>query len=317
MLKITKDLSKSRAKVTVVGAGFVGAGVAQRIVEKELADVVLVDVVDGLPQGKALDMMESAPIEGFDTVIVGANDYELTTNSDIVVITAGLARKPGMSRDDLLAKNAEIVGGVVDQVAKRSPKAILIIVSNPLDIMTHLAWKRSGFDAKRVVGMAGVLDSARYAAFIAIELGVSVKDVRAMVLGGHGDSMVPVPDYSTVNGIPITQLLPADKIEAINQRTRDGGIEIVNYLKTGSAFYAPSSSAVAMVEAILQDSGRVLPCCAYVNGPYGIKDLYCGVPVRLNRSGVAEIIELKLGAKDLEALKKSAEHVKELAAKIS
>lgn len=317
MLKITKDLSKSRAKVTVVGAGFVGAGVAQRIVEKELADVVLVDVVEGLPQGKALDMMESAPIEGFDTCIIGANDYEQTANSDVIVITAGLARKPGMSRDDLMAKNAEIVGGVVDQVAKRSPKSIIIVVSNPLDIMTHLAWKRSGFDSKRVIGMAGVLDSARYAAFIAIELNVSMKDVRAMVLGGHGDSMVPVPDYSTVNGIPITQLLSAEKIAEINKRTQDGGIEIVNYLKTGSAFYAPSSSAVAMVEAILTDSGRVLPCCAYVNGPYGIKDLYCGVPVRLNRTGVAEIIELKLGPKDLEALKKSAEHVKELAAKVS
>jgi len=235
----------------------------------------------------------------------------------VIVITAGLARKPGMSRDDLLAKNAEIVGGVVDQVAKRSPKSIIIVVSNPLDIMTHLAWKRSGFDAKRVIGMAGVLDSARYAAFIAIELGVSMKDVRAMVLGGHGDSMVPVPDYSTVNGIPITQLLSAEKIAEINKRTQDGGIEIVNYLKTGSAFYAPSSSAVAMVEAILTDSGRVLPCCAYVNGAYGIKDLYCGVPVRLNRSGVAEIIELKLSPKDLEALKKSAEQVKELAAKVS
>ncbi len=317
MLKVTKDLSKHRPKVTVVGAGFVGATAAQRIVEKDLADVVLVDVVEGLPQGKALDMMESAPIEGFDARIIGSNDYARTEGSDIVVITAGLARKPGMSRDDLLAKNAEIVGGVVDQVAKKSPKAIIIVVSNPLDIMTHLAWKRSGFDAKRVVGMAGVLDSARYASFIAIELGVSVKDVRAMVLGGHGDSMVPVPDYSTVNGIPITQLLPAEKVEAINQRTRDGGIEIVNYLKSGSAFYAPSSSAVAMVEAILTDSGRILPCCAYVNGPYGIKDLFCGVPVRLNRSGVAEIIEIKLNQKDLAALRKSAEHVKELVAKVS
>ncbi len=317
MLKITKDLSKSRPKVTVVGAGFVGAGAAQRIVEKELADVVLVDVVEGLPQGKALDMMESAPIEGFDTCIIGANDYEQTANSDVIVITAGLARKPGMSRDDLLAKNAEIVGGVVDQVAKRSPKSIIIVVSNPLDIMTHLAWKRSGFDAKRVIGMAGVLDSARYATFIAIELGVSVKDVRAMVLGGHGDSMVPVPDYSTVNGIPITQLLPAEKIAEINKRTQDGGIEIVNYLKTGSAFYAPSSSAVAMVEAILTDSGRVLPCCAYVNNAYGIKNLFCGVPVRLNRQGVSEIVEIKLNAKDLSALQKSAEHVKELVAKVS
>ncbi|MBI4398119.1 MAG: malate dehydrogenase [Candidatus Omnitrophica bacterium] len=316
MLKLTKDISQHRPKVTVVGAGFVGAGVAQRIVEKDLADVVLVDVVEGLPQGKALDMMESAPIEGFDARIIGSNDYALTEHSDIVVITAGLARKPGMSRDDLIAKNAEIVGGVVREAAKRSPKAIVVVVSNPLDVMTHLAKKLSGFPPERVIGMAGVLDSARYAAFIATELGVSVKDVRAMVLGGHGDSMVPVADYSTVNGIPITQLLSGEKIQAINQRTRDGGIEIVNLLKTGSAFYAPSSSAAAMVEAILHDSGRVLPCCAYVNGPYGIKDLFCGVPVRLNRSGVAAIIELKLAPADLAALRKSAEHVKELAGKL-
>lgn len=317
MLRINRDLSKHRPKVTVVGAGFVGAGVAQRIVEKNLADVVLVDVIEGLPQGKALDMMESAPIEGFDTTIVGTNDYSLTQNSDLVVITAGLARKPGMSRDDLLVKNAEIVGGVVDQIAKTSPKSILIIVSNPLDIMTHLAWKRSGFETHRVIGMAGVLDSARYAAFIAMELGVSVKDVRATVLGGHGDSMVPVPGFSTVNGIPITQLLTPQKIDEINQRTRDGGIEIVNLLKSGSAFYAPSSSAVAMVEAILLDSGRVLPCCAYVNGLYGIRGLFCGVPARLDRSGVREVIELKLDPKDLAALQKSVAHVKELVEKVT
>ena len=305
-------MHKNRNKVTVVGAGFVGAGVAQRILEKELADVVLVDVVEGMPQGKALDMMESSPIDGFDTSIVGTNDYAATANSDIVVITAGLARKPGMSRDDLVSKNSEIVGGVVDKIAKTSPNSILIVVSNPLDVMTHLAWKRSGFDTRRVIGMAGVLDSARYAAFIAMELGVSVKDVRAMVLGGHGDSMVPVPRYSTVNGIPITQLMPKEKIDAINQRTRDGGIEIVNLLKSGSAFYAPSSSAVAMVEAILLDSGRVLPCCAYVNGPYGIRDLFCGVPAKLDSTGVREIIELKLDDQELAALRKSAEHVKEL-----
>ncbi len=314
MIKTFPEITGKRPKVTVVGAGFVGATAAQRIVEKDLADVVLVDIVDGVPQGKALDMMESAPIEGFDAKIVGSNDYALTKDSDIVVITAGLARKPGMSRDDLLKKNADIVGGVVSEVVKTSPKSILVVVSNPLDVMTYIAWQRSGFEASRVVGMAGVLDSSRYASFIAMELGVSPKDVCAMVLGGHGDSMVPVPEYSTVNGIPITQLLPAEKIEEINDRTRNGGIEIVNYLKTGSAYYAPSASAVAMVEAILNDSGRILPCCALVKDAYGIKDLYCGVPVRLDRSGVKEVIELKLEPNSLEALQTSASHVKELIA---
>lgn len=300
-----------RPKVTVVGAGFVGATCAQRIVEKELADVVLIDVVEGMPQGKALDIMESAAVEQFDTQIVGTNSYEQTKNSDVVVITAGLARKPGMTRDDLLNKNAEIVGGIVTEIIRYSPNAILVVVTNPLDVMSYLAWKKSGFDSNRVIGMAGVLDSARYAYFIAAELQVSPKDVRAMVLGGHGDSMVPVPDFSTVNGIPITQLIAKDRIEAINKRTREGGIEIVNLLKTGSAYYAPSSSAVAMVEAILLDSGRVLPCCVYLKGEYGISDNYVGVPVSLGRGGIKKVIELKLVQSDLDALKKSAADVKE------
>ncbi len=300
-----------QSKVTVVGAGFVGATCAQRILEKELADVVLVDVVEGMPQGKALDMMESAAVEQFDTTILGTNSYSETKNSDVVVITAGLARKPGMSRDDLLQKNAEIVGGIVTEIARYSPNAVLVIVTNPLDVMSYLAWKKSGFESKCVIGMAGVLDSARYAYFIALELGISPKDVRAMVLGGHGDSMVPVPEFSTVNGVPMTQLISKERIEAINQRTRDGGIEIVNLLKTGSAYYAPSSSAVAMVEAILMDSGRILPCCAYLNGEYGIQGTYCGVPVSLDRTGIRKVIELKLNSDAQAALQKSAADVKE------
>ena len=300
-----------RPKVTVVGAGFVGATCAQRILEKELADVVLIDVVEGMPQGKALDMMESAPVEQFDTAILGTNSYSDTKNSDVVVITAGLARKPGMSRDDLLAKNAEIVGGIVTEIVRYSPNTVLIIVTNPLDVMSYLAWKKSGFESKRVIGMAGVLDSSRYAYFIALELGVSSKDVRAMVLGGHGDSMVPLPEFSTVNGVPITQLISKEKIQAINQRTRDGGIEIVNLLKTGSAYYAPSSSAAAMVEAVLLDSGRILPCCVYLEGPYGISGTYCGVPASLGTGGVKKVIELKIEPSDLQALQKSATEVKE------
>ncbi len=300
-----------RSKVTVVGAGFVGATCAQRIVEKELADVVLIDVVEGMPQGKALDMMESSAVEEFDTKITGTNSYADTQNSDIVIVTAGLARKPGMSRDDLQAKNAEIVSGIISEIIRFSPGAILIIVTNPLDVMSYLAWKKSGFDPKRVIGMAGVLDSARYAHFIANELGTSPKDVRAMVLGGHGDSMVPVPDFSTVNGVPITQLISKDRIEAINKRTREGGIEIVNLLKTGSAYYAPSSSAVAMAEAILLDSGRILPCCVYLEGQYGVRDTYCGVPVSLGQGGVKKVIELKISSTDLAALQKSAADVKE------
>ncbi|MBI4395167.1 MAG: malate dehydrogenase [Candidatus Omnitrophica bacterium] len=306
-----------KPKVTVVGAGFVGAGVAQRLLEKVLANVVLVDVIDGLPQGKALDMMESAPIEGFATTIVGTNSYEETKNSDVVVITAGLARKPGMSRDDLQAKNAEIVGGIVKEVASRSPKAILITVTNPLDVMTYLAWKKSGFDHKRVIGMAGVLDSARYRYFLSLELKCNPSEVEAVVLGGHGDLMVPAPEFSTYQGKPVTQLLSKEKIDAINKRTQDGGIEIVNLLKTGSAYYAPSSSAVAMAEAILTDSGRVLPCCVYLKGEYGIQDTYCGVPVSLAREGVKKVVELKLSPESQAALKRSAEHVREQIAKLN
>ncbi|MBI59661.1 malate dehydrogenase [bacterium] len=305
-----------KAKVTVVGAGNVGATAAQRIVEKQLADVVLIDIVDGLPQGKALDMMQSAATEGFDTSIIGTNNYADTAGSDVVVITAGIARKPGMSRDDLLNTNAKIVGSVTEQIVSQSPDAIIIVVSNPLDVMTQLAWQKSGLDANRVFGMAGVLDSSRYACFIAEALNCSIKDVRAMVLGGHGDTMVPVPQYSTVNGIAITELLDAKTIEAINDRTRHGGAEIVKYLKTGSAFYAPSASSVAMVEAVLLDSGRVLPCCALLQGQYGVDNLYCGVPVELGREGVRRVIELDLNQSELVALQESVSAVKELASQV-
>ncbi|NBV41634.1 malate dehydrogenase [bacterium] len=303
----------TRKKVTVVGAGFVGSTAAQRIVEKQLADVVLIDIVEGLPQGKALDMMQSAATEGFDTHIVGTNDYKDTAGSDVIVITAGIARKPGMSRDDLLNTNAGIVGGVVDQLIQYSPDSIIIVVSNPLDVMTHLAWKRSGFAHNRVFGMAGVLDSSRYAMFISEALNCSIKDVRAMVLGGHGDTMVPVPQYTTVNGVPITELLPKETIDAINDRTRTGGAEIVKLLKTGSAYYAPSASSVAMVEAVLLGSRRILPVCAFATGQYGIHNLYCGVPAIVGSSGVEKIIELDLAKPDLEALQASANAVKELA----
>ena len=305
-----------KAKVTVVGAGNVGATAAQRIVEKQLADVVLIDIVEGLPQGKALDMMQSAATEGFDTSIIGTNDYNDTAASDVVVITAGIARKPGMSRDDLLNTNANIVGSVTEQIVAQSPDAIIIVVSNPLDVMTQLAWQKSGLDATKVFGMAGVLDSSRYACFIAEALNCSIKDVRAMVLGGHGDTMVPVPQYSTVNGIAITELLDSQTIEAINDRTRHGGAEIVKHLKTGSAFYAPSASAVAMVEAILLDSGRILPCCALLDGQYGVNNLYCGVPVEVGRQGVRRIIELDLNESELLALQESVSAVKALASQV-
>jgi len=304
-------------KVTVVGAGFVGATTAQRLVEKEIANVVLIDIVEGMPQGKALDMMESAPIEGFKTQLTGTNHYADTKNSDLVVITAGLARKPGMSRDDLLFKNAEIVSAVISECAKYSPKAILLMVTNPLDMMTYLAWKKSGFEAKRVFGMAGALDSARMAYFIAEELGCAPSEVEAMVLGGHGDEMVPVPAHTKVKGKSIPQLLKREKIEAINQRTRDGGAEIVKHLRTGSAFYAPSSSVVRMVRAIFEDKGEVIPSCVYLTGQYGIKDVYCGVPARLGRDGVKEIVEIKLTGEEKAALEQSAAHVRENCAKLS
>ncbi len=305
---------KARRKVTVVGAGFVGSTAAQRIVEKDLADVVLIDIVEGLPQGKALDMMQSGAVEGFDASIIGTNDYKDTADSDVVVITAGIARKPGMSRDDLLATNQKIVGGVTAEIAKYSPNSSIIVVSNPLDAMTYVAWKTSGFKSNRVFGMAGVLDSARYAHFIADALKCSIKDVRAMVLGGHGDTMVPVPQYSTVNGIPIPQLLDKATIEAINVRTQNGGAEIVKLLKTGSAYYAPSASAVAMVEAVLLNTGRMLPCCVYLNGEYGIRDLYVGVPAMLGKDGVQKVVEIELNDQEKGALKNSAKAVEELVA---
>ncbi|MBI3313235.1 MAG: malate dehydrogenase [Candidatus Omnitrophica bacterium] len=304
-------------KVTVVGAGFVGATTAQRLIEKDIADVVLIDVVEGLPQGKALDMMESAPIERFQASIKGTNQYEDTKGSDVVVITAGLARKPGMSRDDLLFKNAEIVGGVVTECVKYSPDAILLIVTNPLDVMTYLAWKKSGFPPHRVFGMAGALDSARMAYFIAEELECVPHEVDAMVLGGHGDEMVPVPAHTKVKGELITKLLSAEKIEAINQRTRDGGAEIVKHLKTGSAFYAPSSSVVRMVKAIAEDSGEIIPSCVYLTGQYGIKDVYCGVPAQLGRKGVRAVAEIPLTENEKVALLQSAEHVRENCAKLN
>ncbi|MCA1733301.1 MAG: malate dehydrogenase [Acidobacteria bacterium] len=280
-----------RTKVTVVGAGNVGATLAQRIAEKELADVVLVDIVQGVPQGKSLDMIESAPVEQFDAKITGTNTYEATAGSDIVVITAGLPRKPGMSRDDLLWKNEEIVASVTQEVVKYSPDTILIIVSNPLDAMCEVARRVSGFPRERVIGMAGVLDSARMRAFIAMELDVSVESTHAFVLGGHGDTMVPLPRYSTVAGIPITELLPADKIAAIVDRTRNGGAEIVKLLST-SAWYAPSSASVEMVEAILKDQKKILPCAALLQGEYGYKDLFVGVPVKLGAKGMEKIIEV-------------------------
>ena len=307
----------TKPKVTVVGAGFVGATTAQRIVEKEIADVVLIDIVEGMPQGKALDMMESAPVEGFKTKITGTNNYADTANSDVVVVTAGIARKPGMSRDDLVNTNAGIVGGVITEAVKYSPNAIFVIVSNPLDVMTYLAWKKSGLPSTRVFGMAGELDSARMAYFIAEALNCNPSDVQAMVLGGHGDEMVPVPQHTKVKGKSITELLPADKIEAINQRTREGGAEIVKYLKTGSAYYAPSASVVRMVRAILEDKGEVIASCVYMTGQYGLKDVYCGVPAKLGRKGVVEIVELPLTDKQKQELATSAQHVRENCEKVT
>ena len=306
-----------RKKVTIVGAGNVGATAAHWIAAKELADVVLIDVIEGVPQGKGLDLLEAMPIEKRDCQIIGTNDYADTANSDIVVITAGIPRKPGMSRDDLLATNYKIMSDVVGKVIANSPNCIIIVVSNPLDAMAQAAFRQSKFNRERVIGMAGVLDSARYRTFIAQELNVSVENVTAFVLGGHGDTMVPLPRYSSVAGIPITELLSKERIEAIVQRTRDGGAEIVKYLKTGSAYYAPSAATVEMVEAILKDKKKILPCAAFLDGEYGISGYYIGVPCKLGSRGIEQIVQIKLTAEEEAALKKSAEAVKELCAVIS
>lgn len=297
-------------KVTVIGAGNVGATTAQRLVEKDIANTVLIDIVGGTATGKALDLAEASPVEGHDRLIIGGDDYSLTSNSDIVVITAGIARKPGMSRDDLLKTNAGIVSTVAKEAYKHSPDAIFIVVSNPLDVMTHLTQKTLGLPSERVIGMAGVLDSSRMRFFISEKLGVSVKDITALVLGGHGDTMVPLARYSTVAGIPLPELLDAQTIEEINNRTRNGGAEIVNHLKTGSAFYSTASSAVEMVESIIKDRKRILPCCAkLVNNQYGLGDRYVGVPVKIGANGLEEIIELKLTSEELAELKTSSDAV--------
>src|SRR6476619_7539907 len=302
----------ARNKITVVGAGNVGATAAHWLAAKELGDVVLVDIVEGVPQGKALDLAQAAPIEGYDVALSGANTYDGTENSDVVIITAGLARKPGMSRDDLLKTNADIVSKVVDEVVRRSPNSILIIVSNPLDAMCQVALKRSGFPKHRVIGMAGVLDSARMRCFLAEALDVSVENVTAFVLGGHGDTIVPLPRYSTCAGIPITELLPKEQIDAIVKRTAGGGAEIVSLLKSGSAYYAPSAAAVEMTEAILKDKKKILPCAAYLEGEYGVNGLYVGVPCKLGAKGLEKIIEIKLTVEEDAAFKKSAAAVTEL-----
>jgi malate dehydrogenase len=307
----------SRPKVTVIGAGNVGATTAQRIAEAGLADVVLIDIIEGLPQGKALDLSESAPVVGHDCTITGTNDYADTAGSDIVVVTSGLARQPGMSRDDLLAKNAGIVDSVVGQAAAVSPDAILIIVTNPLDAMCHVAMKASGFPRERVIGMAGILDSARFRTFIAWELGVSVTSTHAFVLGGHGDTMVPLPRYSTVAGIPLTDLLPAERIEALVTRTRNGGAEVVALLKSGSAYYAPAAAVAQMAGAILGDTKAVLPCAALLQGEYGTRDLFVGVPVKLGRRGIEEIVQVELSAAEQAEFDRSGAAVRELVDKLA
>jgi len=304
--------------ITVVGAGNVGATTAQRVAEKELARrVIMVDVVEGVPQGKGLDQWQSAPIEGFDSRVIGANGYDETAGSDIVIITAGIARKPGMSRDDLLNTNAGIVKQVSEQIARTSPNAIIIVVSNPLDVMCYVAKKVTGFPRERVIGMAGVLDTARYRAFLAEALDVSVRDIQAMVLGGHGDTMVPLINYTTVSGIPVTQLLDRKTLDEIVDRTRNGGAEIVKHLKTGSAYYAPSSGAVQMAEAIVFDQKRVLPCAAWLEGEYGMSGLFLGVPVKLGRAGMEKVLEVELTSKERVDLGKSAEAVREPMSKLT
>ncbi|MGO9212061.1 MAG: malate dehydrogenase [Terriglobales bacterium] len=303
-----------RKKITIVGSGNVGATAAHWMASKELGDVVLIDIIDGVPQGKGLDLLEAMPIEKRDSFVLGTQDYKDTANSDIVVITAGIPRKPGMSRDDLLNTNYKIMQDVVGKVVANSPNCILIVVSNPLDAMAQAAYKISGFSRNRVIGMAGVLDSARFRAFIAMELGVSVENVTAFVLGGHGDTMVPLPRYSTVAGVPITELMEKSTIERLVQRTRDGGAEIVKYLKTGSAYYAPSAAVTEMAEAILKDKKKILPCAAYLEGEYGIHGLFVGVPCKLGTRGIEDVWEIRLTDEEMAALKKSADSVKELVA---
>ena len=301
-----------RSKITVVGAGFVGSTLVQRLAERDYADVVMFDIIPNMPQGKALDMLEAGPVLGFDSLVIGTNDYADTANSDVVVVTSGFPRKPGMSRDDLLKKNQEIITGVTEQIVKHSPNTIIIMVTNPLDAMAQLAYKVSGFPRNRVVGQAGVLDTARFRTFIAQELNVSVRDVQAYVLGGHGDTMVPLSRLCTVAGIPIAQLLPAERIEQIVQRTRDGGAEIVNLLGTGSAYFAPSASVLQMVDSILLDKKMIMPCAAYLQGEYGVRDLFVGVPVKLGAQGVEQIIEVELTQSERAQLQKSVNAVAEL-----
>ncbi len=304
-------------KITVVGAGNVGATAAQRLAERELArEVVMIDVADGIPQGKGLDQWESAPVEGFDTRITGSTSYDAAEGSDLFIVTAGVARKPGMSRDDLLKTNAKIVRSVSEEIARVAPNAIIIMVSNPLDVMSYVALKTTGFPRERVVGMAGVLDTARYRSFIALELDCSVEDVQALVLGGHGDTMVPLVSYTTVSGIPLTQLLSRDRVEELIERTRKGGAEIVGHLKTGSAYYAPSAAAAQMAEAIALDKRRILPCAAYLEGEYGLEDLYLGVPCKLGEGGLREILEVELTDREREELQESAEAVRSTIAKL-
>jgi malate dehydrogenase len=305
-----------RKKLSIIGAGFVGATAAHWAAEKELGDVVLMDILEGIPQGKALDLFEASPIEGFDARVVGTNGYEETKDSDVVIITSGVPRKPGMSREDLLGINQKIIESVVTKVVEKSPKAILIIVTNPLDTMTYLAYKKSGIPKERVMGMAGILDTARFRAFVAMELGISVEDIQTLILGGHGDEMVPLPRYTTISGIPLSQLLPKEKIDRIVDRTRKGGGEIVNLLKTGSAFYAPSAGIVQMAEAILKDKKRILPCCVYLDGAYGLKDICFGVPVKLGAGGVESIIELQLTEEEKVLVAKSAESVRKSIAEL-
>ena len=305
-----------RKKISIIGAGFVGATAAHWAAEKELGNVVLVDILEGIPQGKALDLLQASPVEGFDSRVVGANSYEETKDSDVVIVTSGVPRKPGMSREDLLEINKKIIETVVGQVVEKSPKSILIMVTNPLDTMTYLAFKKSGFPKQRVMGMAGILDTARFKTFIAMELDVSVEDIQALLLGGHGDEMVPLPRYTTVSGIPLSQLLPKETIDGLVERTRKGGGEIVNLLKTGSAFYAPSAAAIQMTEAILKDKKRILPCCAYLEGEYGLKDMCFGVPVKLGAAGVEAIIELQLTEEEKKLVAKSAENVKKSIAEL-